>query len=305
MSNLMKKKEMSLYESFEADFIEKTYVNRTRRNHMWLGGVENQFRLRQLRVGVAGLGGMGSHIAEHLVRLGVGHLKIADPDTIEETNLNRQAIANRKTIGMTKVEASIAELRGIATDYKLEAYFEGITAENADEFVAGCDVIVNEIDVFPLEAHIHLHQAARRAGVPVYSALSVGMGMHFYKFSGDEYRFEDFLAAKREEYVRPSAQFLIDRFGYPLPSYLNAHSEDLFRREIETGGTPILGASTLLGHSAVVMRILVDQFGESLQKNWRLAKPITRTPVMPEFIKLDLGELSLQVARMPDRSRSG
>lgn len=289
---------------YSANYQEERYINRTRRNHFWIGGLENQRMLRDFRVGVAGLGGMGSHIAEHLVRLGVGGLKVADPDTIEETNLNRQAIANRNTIGMTKVDASIQELRGIAEDFELYAFPEGITEENADEFVSGCDVIVNEIDVFPLEAHVFLHRAARRAGVPVYSALSVGMGTHFYKFQGNEYKFEDFLAAGPEIYRNPSAEYLLELFAHPKPSYLNQRAENGFKAEIETGGTPILGASTLLGHSAVVMRILVDRFGKDIEKNWGLQKPMTKTPIMPNFLKLDLGELTLQIARMPDRTRS-
>jgi molybdopterin/thiamine biosynthesis adenylyltransferase len=58
------------------------YLERTKRNLFWTGGTEGQLRLRKLKIAVAGLGGMGSNIAEILVRLGVGHLKISDPDTI-------------------------------------------------------------------------------------------------------------------------------------------------------------------------------------------------------------------------------
>lgn len=290
---------------YPAFYDEARYLNRTRRNHYWIGGEVNQLKLRGLSVGVAGLGGMGSHIAEHLVRVGVGKLKIADPDTIEETNLNRQAIANRRTLGKRKIDASIGELRGISEDFELFAFSEGVTEQNADEFVAGCDLIVNEIDVFPLEVHVHLHRAARRAKVPIYSALSVGFGIHFYKFEGNDYTFEDFLGVSAEEYRRPSAQFLLDRFGAPMPAYLNEVSERGFRDEIASGGAPILGASTLLGHSAVVMRILLDRFGGDLENQWGLRSSFPSTPVMPDFLVLDLGEFSLRVARMPFTSRLG
>lgn len=289
---------------FEAKFNLEAYMERTKRNHYWIGGQPNQMRLRDLKVGVAGLGGMGSHIAEHLARLGVGHLRIADPDTIEATNLNRQAIAHRSTIGMTKVAAAIRELRDVAEDFELRAFPEGITEENAARFVEGCDLIVDEIDVYPLRAHVLLHREARKRGIPVYSAYSVGLGIHFYKFHGDDYTFEDFLGVPPEQWDKPTAAFLIDRFG-PMPSYLEGKGTAGFQREIESGGTPIFGPSTLLGHSAVVMRLLVDLFGDSLRNAWSAGEALKRTPVMPTLLILDLGELSLKETTLKKRARNG
>ena len=64
---------------YPAQFDEQAYLERTKRNHFWLGGIEGQQKLKDLRVGIAGLGGMGSNLAEIMLRLGVGHIKIADP----------------------------------------------------------------------------------------------------------------------------------------------------------------------------------------------------------------------------------
>src|SRR5688572_8450668 len=104
---------------YPARYDDRKYLERTARNQFWFTGRQGQKRLRKLRICVAGLGGMGSNIAEQFVRLGVGHLRIADPDQIELSNLNRQVIANRASVGMSKSEASARELRSIADDFEL------------------------------------------------------------------------------------------------------------------------------------------------------------------------------------------
>src|SRR4051812_44560583 len=96
---------------YPACFDLEAYRKRTARNHYWIGGLKGQEIISNLSLGVAGLGGMGSNIAEHLVRLGVGHLRIADLDRIEVSNLNRQVIARRNNLGMSKVEAGVQDLR--------------------------------------------------------------------------------------------------------------------------------------------------------------------------------------------------
>src|SRR5689334_20906303 len=121
---------------YPAQFDAEAYAERTARNQYWIGGPKGQEQIRALSVGVAGLGGMGGNIAELLIRLGIGHVRIADPDRIEASNLNRQVIANRSSLGKAKVAAAVEELRGIAEDYELVAYYQGITKEIADEFVS-------------------------------------------------------------------------------------------------------------------------------------------------------------------------
>ena len=65
-------------------------------------GAENLQRLRDASVTVIGIGGVGAYAAEMLVRMGVGHLLIADSDEVSETNLNRQLLALRSTLGQKK-----------------------------------------------------------------------------------------------------------------------------------------------------------------------------------------------------------
>jgi molybdopterin/thiamine biosynthesis adenylyltransferase len=269
---------------------ESSYLERTKRNHHWLGGIDGQRKLRKLRVGVAGLGGMGSNIAEIMLRLGVGGLKIADPDTIDHSNINRQVIANSQSVGIKKAHASFKELTTIATDTEIIAYDQGITADNAEEFVSDVDVVIDEIDVFPIHAHVLLHKAARARKLPVYSSYIIGLGTHVYKFYGENYTFEDFMKNNLKELESPSAEFLVNTFCNPFPSYLQSpNAKSMFIEEVQKAQVPIFGATTYLGQSMLAIRVIIDYL--HLQD---IHGP-TKTPTMPEFIKIDPYDLSLRI----------
>jgi molybdopterin/thiamine biosynthesis adenylyltransferase len=282
---------------YESHFDENFYFERTQRNHYWLGGLEGQKRLQDLRVGIAGLGGMGSNLAEIFVRLGVGHIKIADPDTIDVSNLNRQVIAHSGTVGMKKAEASAKELREIAKDFELVVYDDGITEDNATEFVSDLDLVIDEIDVFPLKAHVWLHQAANQKNIPLYSAFIIGLGTHFYKFQGTDYTFEDFMANNNIQIEEPSVDFLLDRFIQSGPSYLTPEKLNEFAEQVASGRVPIFGTSTYMAQSLVAIRVIADHLNLNDQLGGR------STPIMPDYLKLDPLDLSFHMETMENVPR--
>ncbi len=266
------------------------YLERTRRNHFWVGGEAGQLKIRNLRIGVAGLGGMGSNIAEIFARLGVGYLRISDPDTIDRTNINRQVIANEETVGEKKALASAAELHRIAKDLQLDVHTDGIQEHNADQFVRDLDVIINEIDVLHIDKQLLLLAAARRNKIPVYTTLVVGLGIHLYKYDAQSpYSGHEFLTTLIDD---PSAENLIDRLGGPLPSYLQGKTLAAFTNEIKSGCVPIFGASTYLGQSLLAIRVLYDQGCIPVQAH------VPVTPSLPEFLVLDPLTLELKKAKI-------
>lgn len=269
--------------------IPDSYLERTKRNQFWTRDLEGQLELRKLKIGVAGLGGMGSNIAEILVRLGVGHLRLADNDIIEMSNLNRQVIANTNTIGKTKLEVSVAELLSIEPALELQKFPEGINEKNADEFVQGLDVLVNEIDVLHMDAQLHLLRAARKFNVPSYTVLVVGVGVHLYKYAPDSpFTADDFLGHLLKD---TSLDNLIQTLGQPLPSYLQGQDLHDFKHEITSKkGIPIFGASTYLGQSLLAIRVLADL------GYLRSSDTAPVTPTMPEFLVLDPLTLELKTA---------
>ena len=108
-------------------------------------GVENQHRFAQARVGVAGLGGIGSAVALHLARLGVGELVLVDFDTVDVTNLHRQQYQIAQ-IGQPKTEALAAQIRTIDPYLTVETHQTRVDARNAGKLFAGCTVVCEAFD---------------------------------------------------------------------------------------------------------------------------------------------------------------
>lgn len=280
-----------------AAFDVQDYLSRTSRNHALVGGPEGQLALGNLRIAVAGLGGMGGQIAEALIRLGVRHLRLADPDVYEGTNLNRQSMATRATLGRGKVEATMDRLASIAPDVELIGYTQGVAADSVEEFVAGCDIVVDEIDVTPLDRHVMLHRAARRNRLPVYSAFVAGLGVHLYVFEGETYTFERFIDCPEDQWTRPAMDLLAARFLTPLPPYFTPLVLSDLMATATTTGIPIGTPTVLLGHGLLVSRLLLDVITAAGSPASALATELARfpTPRMPRFVALDPVTLQFEV----------
>ncbi len=110
-------------------------------------GPEGMKRLREAHVAVFGIGGVGSYTAEALARSGVGKLTLIDDDRICLTNINRQIIAARSTIGKQKTEAMKERILDINPDAEVICRNTFYSAANADEFdLAVYDYIVDAVD---------------------------------------------------------------------------------------------------------------------------------------------------------------
>jgi len=102
-------------------------------------------KLEKAIVGIAGLGGLGTNVAVALTRAGVGRLIIADFDTIDESNLNRQQYFADQ-VGRLKVEATIENLKRINPNINIEGHQQKLTVENVPEIFAAADVITECFD---------------------------------------------------------------------------------------------------------------------------------------------------------------
>lgn len=108
-------------------------------------GADIQQKLDRAAVGIAGLGGLGSNIAVFLARLGVGRLVLADFDTVEVSNLNRQHYTMRD-LGCPKADALRDQLIEINPYLDYETYTMRVTPENAPQLFADCDVVCEAFD---------------------------------------------------------------------------------------------------------------------------------------------------------------
>lgn len=138
-------------------------------------GADVQARLDAATVGIAGLGGLGSQIAVHLTRLGVGHLVLVDFDTVDISNLHRQHYAV-KHLGMPKPDALKQQLSDINPYLCYETHTERITAENAVSFFRACDIVCEAFDRADQKAML-VETLLEQLEIPVVS----GSGMAGYQ----------------------------------------------------------------------------------------------------------------------------
>jgi len=174
------------------------YAERTDRN-IGIITKEDQQYLKEKIVGIAGCGGMGGYVAASLLRLGIGELRLADPELFDISNINRQWAASTKTIGKSKAIETARMLREIASDTTLVVYPMGIQKEMISEFVSGCDIIIDEIEFWELAAPIILHQTARQFNVPILGANTAAFGVHLFKFTKNSMRIEEVFGVTLEE----------------------------------------------------------------------------------------------------------
>ena len=130
-------------------------------------------KLASSRVAVFGIGGVGGYTCEALVRSGVGAFDLIDDDKVCLTNLNRQIIATRKTVGKYKAEVMKERMLEINPDVKVEIHKCFFLPENADEFpFEDYDYIVDAVDT--VTAKLELVMKAKEKGVPIISSMGAG-----------------------------------------------------------------------------------------------------------------------------------
>lgn len=138
-----------------------------------LFGKEAMDKLQNSKVAVFGIGGVGGYVCEALVRSGVYHFDLIDDDQVCLTNLNRQIIATRKTIGQYKVDVMRERILEINPDADVSVHKCFFLPENADEFpFEEYDYVVDAVDT--VTAKIELVMKAQEKGVPIISSMGAG-----------------------------------------------------------------------------------------------------------------------------------
>ena len=150
-------------------------LNQFSRTELLLGR-EAMERLKQARVAVFGIGGVGGYVVEALVRSGVGSIDLVDDDKVCLTNLNRQLIATRETVGRYKVDVMKERIFSINPDAKVEVHRCFFLPETKDEFdFTRYSYVVDAVDT--VTAKIELVMQAEAAGVPIVSCMGAGNKM--------------------------------------------------------------------------------------------------------------------------------
>ena len=133
-------------------------------------------RLKETRVLLFGVGGVGSWCAESLVRTGIGHITMVDPDRVSESNINRQLPATTQTVGQYKVDVLCDRLRSISPEAEIIGLKTVYTPETAAQFqLESFDYVIDAIDALADKAALILH--ATSLPVRFYSSMGAALKM--------------------------------------------------------------------------------------------------------------------------------
>ena len=138
-------------------------------------GLEGQRKLKNARVCIVGLGGLGSPISTQLASMGVGHLRIIDRDIVERSNLQRQHLYGVDQVGVPKVEAAEERLRRLNPFIEIESVPMSVTPGNVEILLEGVDIVVDGLDA--MTPRYAVNRASIKHDIPyVYGAVIQQIG---------------------------------------------------------------------------------------------------------------------------------
>jgi len=147
-------------------------MNRFKRTEM-IYGTDSIKKLKNSRVAVFGIGGVGGHVVEALVRSGIGEIDLIDNDVVHNSNINRQIIALNSTVGELKVDVFEKRIHNINPDVKVNKHKCFFTPDNSDDFdFSAYDYIADCIDT--VTGKIELVLKSQQVGVPIISSMGTG-----------------------------------------------------------------------------------------------------------------------------------
>lgn len=196
--------------------------SRTSRNLGFITESEQSI-LNNSTVAIAGAGGDGGELAIAFARLGIGHIRLADPEAFEEENINRQAACTTETIGVNKARAVGNYIAKINPDIELVILEEGVTADNVDSFLKDVDLLVDETEFTMHALGVMLARRARELNIPNLMALNVGFGAHVTTYHPEGSTLEEALGLNETTSLEEITRAPVDlaRWLPDLPPYTN------------------------------------------------------------------------------------
>jgi len=194
--------------------------SRFERNLGFLSSAEQDV-IESSSVAIAGAGGDGGMLAVQLARMGVGELRLADPDPFEIENINRQAVCTDGTIGTNKAVAVGDYLKQINPNISVKLFTDGITEANTAEFIRGVDLVIDETEFTMQSLAVMLGREARNQGIPNLTALNIGFGAVVTTYCPDGPTIEKRLGFKEDQSLEEidEAEVKVDRWLPYLPKY--------------------------------------------------------------------------------------
>ncbi|MHB0989827.1 MAG: ThiF family adenylyltransferase [Burkholderiales bacterium] len=196
-----------------------SYDSAFSRNIGWVTRQE-QNTLKGKRVAIAGMGGVGGVHLLTLARLGIGAFHIADFDTFEIQNFNRQAGATLSALNQPKAETLANMALDINPDLDIRIFSNGIDEQNLPAFLDNADLYVDGLDFFAFDARQSTFAACAAEKIPAITAAPLGMGAALLTFMPGKMSFEDYFLWGQRNEDEKALRFLLGlapaglHFGY-------------------------------------------------------------------------------------------
>ena len=215
--------------------ISEDFYRESFKRNIGLVNEDEQTRLSSSRVAIAGLGGVGGIHLVTLARIGIGKFSIADNDTFEAANLNRQYGATVNTIGRSKVDVMAEVVSAINPGAEVSTFSEGVHEGNIDAFLADVDLVVDGIDFFSVDARRLLFNRARQKGIYAVTSGPIGFGATLQVFSPTGMSFDDYFGINDSmSYIEKMVAFTVGLTPWPL----HLKYMDLTKVNLATGTGP-------------------------------------------------------------------
>ncbi|MDP2110691.1 MAG: ThiF family adenylyltransferase [Thiobacillus sp.] len=178
------------------------------RNIGWVTPAEQE-QLRHTRIAIAGMGGVGGIHLITLARLGIGKFNIADFDTFDQVNFNRQAGAGMRSLGRAKVEVMAEQALDINPELEIRCFPQGVSEDNLDDFFKDVDLYVDGLDFFVFEAREAVYRACERFRIPAVIAAPLGMGVAIVNIMPGQMTFEEYFRFSGVSHQEKALRFLL------------------------------------------------------------------------------------------------
>jgi len=188
--------------------IEFNYNLAFSRNIGWITENE-QLRLRQKKIAIAGLGGVGGSHLLTLVRLGIISFNIADYDKFELANFNRQAGASISNLNKPKTDTLEKMALDINPELQIKKFEQGINEQNLEEFLEDVDIYVDALDFFAFDAREKVFAYCAANNIPAITAAPLGMSTSLLNFIPGKMTFDEYFQLHGKSPVEKIFYFLL------------------------------------------------------------------------------------------------
>ena len=228
--------------------------------------------------------------------------------------MNRQFGATKNTIGVSKAFATARALRNISDDNTLDVFPRGINENDIDQFLEGCDIVLDEIEYWAVGARVLLHQEARKRGIAVINCNTVGFGTRLFFFTPESATMEECMGLSYEEAKsleqkiathtatgedKARVMAAVTKALIPdIPAYCPesepcGHPVVLNKRLYEEGKAPIIGTNPPLASGFVSDHTLLY-----LLKNSGIKRNTIQLPQMPNYLHFDAGVMEAGIRKL-------